>query len=88
MKHADQSNHSVNTHSFYRAVTSIVALFGTIKSGISPTQFDSKVWYDRAIRVVGGLIILLVLLAGFALLLSDHFKRGIELAGWIAHRSW
>jgi hypothetical protein len=75
MKHSDQSNHPVSAHSLLRFVLSIMALFGIIKSGVSPTQFDSKAWYDRVIRAVGGLIILLMLLAGFALLLSDHFKH-------------
>jgi hypothetical protein len=56
-------------------VTSFVALFGIIRSGASPTEFDSKAWYDRTIRVVGGLIILIVLAAGFALLIAEHFKH-------------
>lgn len=75
MKHSDQSSHPVSAYSVYKAVTSFVALFGLIKSGVSPTEFDPKAWYDRAIRVVGGLIILLVLVTGFALVLLDHFKR-------------
>ena len=75
IKQSDQSNHPASAYSVYKAVTSFVALFGLIKSGVSPTEFDPKAWYDRAIRVVGGLVILLVLVAGFVLVLSDHFKR-------------
>jgi hypothetical protein len=75
MKHSDQSDHPVSAHSLLRFVFSIKELLGIIKSGVSPTQFDSKAWYDRVIRAVGGFIILLMLLAGVALLLSEHFKH-------------
>jgi hypothetical protein len=44
-------------------------------SGVSPSEFDPKGWYDREIRVVGGIIILVMLVAGFVLVLADHFKR-------------
>jgi hypothetical protein len=60
MNQPDHSNHPVSAYSVYKALTSFAALFGIIKSGVSPTEFDPKAWYDRAIRVVGGLIILLV----------------------------
>lgn len=75
MKHPDQSDHPVSPYSIYKIVTSFAALFGLIKSGVSPTEFDPKAWYDRAIRVVGGLIILALLIAGIVLTLADHFKR-------------
>ncbi|HET7108902.1 MAG TPA: hypothetical protein VFI38_18965 [Candidatus Acidoferrum sp.] len=75
MKHTDQSDHPVSPHSIYKVVTSFAALFGLIKSGVSPSEFDPKAWYDRAIRVVGGLIILAMLIAGIVLTLADHFKR-------------
>lgn len=75
MKHSDQSDHPISPYSLYKVVTSFAALFGIIRSGVSPTEFDSKAWYDRTIRVVGALIILLVLAAGFALLIAEHFKH-------------
>jgi len=75
MNKSDHSNHPVSAYSVYKALTSFAALFGIIKSGVSPTQFDPKAWYDRAIRVVGGLIILLCLVAGFVLVLIDYFKH-------------
>jgi len=75
MKHPDQSDHPVSPYSIYKVVTSFAALFGLIKSGVSPSEFDPKAWYDRAIRVVGGLIILAMLIAGIVLTLADHFKR-------------
>jgi hypothetical protein len=75
MNQSDHSNHRVSAYSVYKALTTFAALFGIIKSGVSPTEFDPKAWYDRAIRVVGGLIILLVLVAGIVLVFIDHFKR-------------
>jgi hypothetical protein len=74
-RHSDQSDHPVSPYSIYRIVTSFAALFGIIKSGVSPSALDPKAWYDRAIRVVGGLIILAGLIAGFVLVLADRFKR-------------
>jgi hypothetical protein len=35
-----------------------------IRSGVFPTQADPKKWYDRAIRIVGGVLILLTWLIG------------------------
>jgi hypothetical protein len=75
MKQPDQSNHPVSAYSVAKAVSFVLALFGIIKSGVSPTEFDSKTWYDRAIRVVGGIIILLLFGAGFALLVAEQFRH-------------
>ncbi len=49
-----------------------LTLFDTIKGGFSPGPLDPKAWYDRAIRIVGGILILLVLTAGIVLLVRER----------------
>jgi hypothetical protein len=50
-----------------RVVGIFLAVIWTIWSGVRPSSGDSKAWYDRAIRAIGGVIILLVLLRGLYL---------------------
>jgi len=50
-------------------------IYGLIRSGISPGRDDPKKWYDRAIRVVGGILIFLVLVFGAILAWMDVFKK-------------
>jgi len=57
-------------------VRGVFFLIDLIRSGISPGPTDPKAWYDRAIRSIGGAIILLVLLFGVALLIIDRFHKG------------
>jgi hypothetical protein len=75
MKQPDQSNHPLSAYSVAKVASLVLALFGIIKSGVSPTEVDSKTWYDRAIRVVGGIIILLLFGTGFALLVAEQFRH-------------
>ncbi len=42
-------------------------LLRILRSGISPRGDDPKAWYDRAIRIVGPIMILAVLTIGFIL---------------------
>lgn len=55
-------------------VRSVFFLIDLIRSGISPGRDDPKAWYDRAIRSVGGAIILLALAFGIVLLVLDKLK--------------
>jgi hypothetical protein len=50
-------------------------LFSLIRSGLSPQGDDPTAWYDRVIRVVGGVLILLGLGLGAVLAWIDLFKR-------------
>ena len=45
-------------------------VFHLVKTGIKPGLLDSPKWYDRAIRIVGGLMIGAVFALGFAMLLG------------------
>jgi hypothetical protein len=38
--------------------------FRILRSGISPKESDPKAWYDRAIGIVGAIMVLLVLTLG------------------------
>jgi hypothetical protein len=49
--------------------------FWFIRSGMKPKEFEPRAWYDRAIRVTGGILLLLVFGAGFVLLLMDKIKK-------------
>jgi hypothetical protein len=57
----------------------LVALFATcfwlVRSGVHPNEFEPRAWYDRTIRVVGGILILIVFGASFVLLILDKFKK-------------
>ena len=75
MKQSHETNHPISPYSVYKAVGLFKALFEIVKSGVSPTQFDSNKWYDRTIRVVGGVIIFLTFVAGLVLLIADQFKQ-------------
>jgi hypothetical protein len=54
-----------------------VALFEFIKSGFSPGRGDSKEWYARAFKVIGGLIVISCLFYGLVLNFIDraHGRR-------------
>ncbi len=56
-------------------VKGVFFLFDLIRSGVSPGPDDPKAWYDRAIRALGGVIILLVLSFGLLLLIIDRFRK-------------
>jgi hypothetical protein len=46
-----------------------LVLVATLKSGIWPKEGDSKTWYDRAIRIVGSILLFLVFAVGIYRLL-------------------
>jgi len=75
MKQSPETNHPISAYSIYKAVALFNALFGIVKSGVSPTEFDSKEWYDRTIRIVGGVVLFVTLVAGLALICADQFKH-------------
>jgi hypothetical protein len=75
MKQSQQSNHSIGPYSMYKIAALFIALFDIVKSGVSPTQFDPKTWYDRTIRVVGGILLFVFFVAGLALVIADQFKH-------------
>lgn len=58
-----------------RIIAMIAAIGWTAWSGFKPGGGDSQKWYDRAIRAIGGLLILLVLLAGLILELTESHSR-------------
>ena len=49
-------------------------LFSLIRSGISPKRGDPKAWYDRWIRVVGGILILAFLGGALVVMLIDRLS--------------
>ena len=75
MKQSHETNHPISPYSIYKAVALFNALFGIVKSGVSPTEFDSKTWYDRTIRIVGGVVLFAFVVAGLALMFADQFKH-------------
>jgi len=56
-------------------VKGVFLLFDLIRSGVWPGPDDPKAWYDRAIRAIGGVIILLVLFFGLLPLIIDRFRK-------------
>jgi hypothetical protein len=54
-----------------KAVALLAMMVWVAWSGFKPGPEDSARWYDRAIRAVGGLMILALLLAGFISNLLD-----------------
>lgn len=56
-------------------VKGVFLLFDLIRRGMSPGHDDPKAWYDRAIRAIGGAIILLTLSFGVILLVLDGFRK-------------
>jgi hypothetical protein len=38
-------------------------LFALVKTGFSPQQGDPTAWYDRTIRVIGGIVLFVFFLA-------------------------
>ena len=55
---------------FVRMVAILAAVGWTAWSGFRPGPSDSRRWYDRAIRLIGGLILLAALTAGVLMNLS------------------
>ena len=49
----------------------VISLFDLIRSGIRPGPFDPKAWYDRALRVFGGTLVLLLLAGALIFLIRD-----------------
>jgi hypothetical protein len=63
---------------YHRLVTTVFGLFGLfglIKSGIHPGPDDPQAWYDRAIRVAGGLILIVVGSVFIAMLVETVLRR-------------
>jgi len=50
-------------------------IFDLIRSGISPGPNDPKAGYDRAIRTIGGVMILLALSFGLLVAILDAFHK-------------
>jgi len=57
-------------------IRSVFFLIDLIRSSISPGPDDPKAWYDRAIRSIGGTIILLTLAFGVILLIIGRVNNG------------
>ena len=51
------------------------ALWSLVRSGLKPGPNDSFKWYDRVIRVVGGILIVLVLLAGVVAVWMNQLQK-------------
>ena len=49
----------------------VLGLFGLINSGIRPGPLDPKAWYDRTLRIVGGLLILTLIGVGMTPLVRE-----------------
>jgi len=75
MKQSHKTDHQISPYSAYKVAALFKFLFETVKSGVSPTQFDSKTWYDRTIRIVGGVVLFVTFVAGLALIFADRFKH-------------
>jgi hypothetical protein len=58
-----------------RRLWAFFGLFGLIMSGMNPGPGDPKAWYDRAIRVVGGILILLVLGGALVVTIMESFSK-------------
>ena len=59
-----------------RRVQGLFFLFDLIRSGISRGPDDPKAWYDRVIRALGGVMILLALSLGLVRMIWDMFHKG------------
>jgi hypothetical protein len=55
-----------------KVVALFAALLWTAYSGFRPGPDDSSKWYDRAIRAIGGLLVLVCMAYGFILLLKGN----------------
>jgi hypothetical protein len=53
----------------------IVVCFWLIQSGTNPSGFEPRAWYDRTIRIVGGILLLIVFGCGIILTIIDLFKK-------------
>ena len=57
-------------------IAKVFALFtmcaDLVRSGASPDQFEPTAWYDRVIRIVGGILIFVVFAAGLILMILDR----------------
>jgi hypothetical protein len=64
---------------YRRLATTVFGFFGLfslISSGIRPGPHDPKAWYDRAIRVVGGSLILLVFGGALFAMIVERIWQG------------
>jgi hypothetical protein len=52
----------------------LILLVNLVRSGISPGPEDPKAWYDRAIRAIGGTMILLAFAFGAIVLIFDQSR--------------
>jgi hypothetical protein len=66
---------SFEYRSFVTNVFGFFGLFGLIRSGINPGADDPKAWYDRAIRVVGGSLILLLFGGAFLAMILETISQ-------------
>jgi hypothetical protein len=64
-----------NTVWVIRIVGILAAIGWTAWSGFRPGPSDSRKWYDRLIRAVGGLIVLAALTFGLILKISEEFAK-------------
>jgi hypothetical protein len=53
----------------------ISGCFWLVRSGIHPNQFEPRACYDRTIRIVGGILILVGILWGLIGLAIQNFSR-------------
>lgn len=47
----------LNVFAWLRIIAALLAMGYLVRSGLRPRSGDPKAWYDRAIRVVGGIMI-------------------------------
>jgi hypothetical protein len=52
----------------------ILSVFSLIRSGIRPQQTDPTAWYDRILRVLGGLIVLSLMGVVVVILIRDGLR--------------
>jgi hypothetical protein len=62
----------LNVFAWLKIIAALVTMGYLVRSGLAPRSADPKAWYDRAIRVVGGIMIAVVLVL---MLLSGLDKR-------------
>ena len=58
-----------------RVVGLFALCFDIIRTGFHPDRLEPLAWYDRAIRIVGGILILAVFGTGLVLLILERFKK-------------
>ena len=53
----------------------IETCFWMVRSGVNPKEPEPRAWYDRTIRIVGGILLLIVFGGGAILKIIDMFKK-------------